>query len=331
MATIAPKREVSNALGRRRLLAALRAFRRGDFDVRLPLDLPGVDGEIAEAFNDCIELNASLGRELERVSTVVGREGRIAQRASLGAVGGGWLGYVSSVNALIADLTQPMAEAGRVLGAVAKGDLSQSMALEIQGRPLKGQFLRSSELINTMVDQLNAFASEVTRVAREVGSEGKLGGQAVVKGVAGTWKDLTDSVNTMAGNLTNQVRNIADVTTAVANGDLSKKITVEARGEILELKGTINTMVDQLIRHRCQRARGECGAERGRGARRPAAIQSRLAVSRSQSLSQQLDSLGISLPRAQREPRLDAARRRLSPVFRRSGDLPAHAVDRPSF
>ena len=246
MATIAPKREVSNALGRRRLLAALRAFRRGDFDVRLPLDLSGVDGEIAEAFNDCIELNASLGRELERVSTVVGREGRIAQRASLGSVGGGWLGYVSSVNALIGDLTQPMAEAGRVLGAVAKGDLSQSMALEIQGRPLKGQFLRSSELINTMVDQLNAFASEVTRVAREVGSEGKLGGQAVVKGVAGTWKDLTDSVNTMAGNLTNQVRNIADVTTAVANGDLSKKITVEARGEILELKGTINTMVDQL-------------------------------------------------------------------------------------
>ncbi|HET6275066.1 MAG TPA: HAMP domain-containing protein [Candidatus Cybelea sp.] len=245
MPTIARERE-STPLGRRRLLAALRAFRRGDFSARLPRDLSGIDGEIAEAFNDCIELNASLARELERASVVVGREGRIAQRASLGAVGGLWQGYVDSVNQLITDLTQPMAEAGRVLGAVANGDLSQSMALDIEGRPLKGEFLRSSRLINSMVAQLNAFASELLRVAREVGSEGKLGGQAVVKGVAGTWKDLTESVNTMAGNLTNQVRNIADVTTAVANGDLSKKITVEARGEILELKGTINTMVDQL-------------------------------------------------------------------------------------
>ncbi|HTU80761.1 MAG TPA: HAMP domain-containing protein, partial [Candidatus Acidoferrales bacterium] len=210
------------------------------------MNLSGIAGDIAEAFNDCIELNARLAGELERMSTVVGREGRISQRATLGSVSGGWHGYVDSVNTLITDLTQPMAEAGRVLGAVANGDLSKRMALEIEGRPLKGDFLRSSKLINTMVDQLNAFASEVTRVAREVGSEGKLGGQAVVKGVAGTWKDLTDSVNTMAGNLTNQVRNIAEVTTAVANGDLSKKITVEARGEILELKGTINTMVDQL-------------------------------------------------------------------------------------
>ncbi|HEX3672460.1 MAG TPA: HAMP domain-containing protein, partial [Candidatus Cybelea sp.] len=245
MPTISRARE-TNALGQSRLLAALRAFRRGDFSARLPLGLSGIDGEIAEAFNDCIELNASLAKELERASLVVGREGRIAQRISLGAVGGAWQGFVDSVNRLISDLTQPMAEAGRVLGAVAQGDLSQSMALEIEGRPLKGEFLRSSRLINSMVDQLNAFASEVGRVAREVGSEGKLGGQAVVKGVAGTWKDLTESVNTMAGNLTSQVRNIADVTTAVANGDLSKKITVEARGEILELKGTINTMVDQL-------------------------------------------------------------------------------------
>src|SRR5215469_4088989 len=245
MAIAPPQRELKTS-DQRQLLAALRAFRRGDFTARLPLNLSGIDGEIAEAFNDCIEQNARLAAELERVSTVVGREGRITQRASLGSVAGSWHGYVESVNTLIADLTQPMAEAGRVLGAVANGDLSKRMALEIEGRPLKGEFLRSSKLINTMVDQLNAFASEVTRVAREVGSEGKLGGQAVVKGVAGTWKDLTDSVNTMAGNLTNQVRNIADVTTAVANGDLSKKITVEARGEILELKGTINTMVDQL-------------------------------------------------------------------------------------
>src|SRR5579862_4189989 len=245
MAIASPKKE-SKELDQRQLLSALRAFRRGDFNVRLPANLPGIDGEIAEAFNECIEQNARLADELERMSTVVGREGRITQRASLGSVTGAWHDYVDSVNTLITDLTQPMAEAGRVLGAVANGDLSKRMALDIEGRPLKGDFLRSSKLINTMVDQLNAFASEVTRVAREVGSEGKLGGQAVVKGVAGTWKDLTDSVNTMAGNLTNQVRNIADVTTAVANGDLSKKITVEARGEILELKGTINTMVDQL-------------------------------------------------------------------------------------
>ena len=133
-----------------------------------------------------------------------------------------------------------------MIGAVAKGDLSQTMALEIDGRPLKGEFLRIGRTVNTMVDQLSSFASEVTRVAREVGTEGKLGGQAKVKGVAGTWKDLTDNVNSMAGNLTAQVRNIAEVTTAVANGDLSKKITVDVKGEILELKNTINTMVDQL-------------------------------------------------------------------------------------
>ena len=146
----------------------------------------------------------------------------------------------------MSDLVQPTTEVARVIGAVAKGDLSQSMALEIDGRPLTGEFLRTAKVVNTMVDQLGTFASEVTRVAREVGTEGKLGGQAVVKGVAGTWKDLTDNVNFMAANLTSQVRNIAEVTTAVANGDLSKKITVDVKGEILELKNTINTMVDQL-------------------------------------------------------------------------------------
>src|SRR5204862_7240428 len=134
----------------------------------------------------------------------------------------------------------------RVLDAVARGDLAQHLSLELDGRPLRGEFRRSREVVNTMVDQLNAFASEVTRVAREVGTEGKLGGQAEVRGVAGTWKDLTESVNTMASNLTAQVRNIADVSTAIANGDLSKKITVNVSGEILELKDTINTMVDQL-------------------------------------------------------------------------------------
>src|SRR5207302_720596 len=149
---------------------------------------------------------------------------------------------VSSVNVLIGDLTQPTVEVSRVLGAVARGDLSQRMALEVDGRALKGEFLRSSKIVNTMVDQLNSFASEVTRVAREVGTEGKLGGQARVRGVGGAWKDLTESVNSMAGNLTAQVRNIAEVTTAVATGDLSKKITVDVQGEILELKNTINTM-----------------------------------------------------------------------------------------
>ena len=156
------------------------------------------------------------------------------------------LSAVDAVNTLVSDLVQPTTEVARVIGAVAKGDLSQSMALEIDGRPVTGEFLRTAKVVNTMVDQLGTFASEVTRVAREVGTEGKLGGQAVVKGVAGTWKDLTDNVNFMAANLTSQVRNIADVTTAVANGDLSKKITVDVKGEIQALKDTINTMVDQL-------------------------------------------------------------------------------------
>src|SRR5207253_2494794 len=160
--------------------------------------------------------------------------------------GGQWQTRIDSLNSLVADLLQPTAEVARVIGGVAKGDLSQTMALEIEGRPLKGEFLRTGKVVNTMVEQLSSFASEVTRVAREVGTEGKLGGQAQVKGVSGTWKDLTDNVNFMASNLTSQVRDVANVTTAVANGDLSKKITVNVKGEILELKNTINTMVDQL-------------------------------------------------------------------------------------
>ncbi|MFL5131003.1 MAG: response regulator, partial [Microvirga sp.] len=169
-----------------------------------------------------------------------------AHRAHLSGAGGSWAASVTSVNTLIADLVQPTSEVARVIGAVAKGDLSQTMALDIDGRPLLGEFLRIGRTVNSMVDQLSSFASEVTRVAREVGTEGKLGGQARVKGVAGTWKDLTDNVNSMAGNLTAQVRNIAEVTTAVARGELNKKITVDVKGEILELKNTINTMVDQL-------------------------------------------------------------------------------------
>ncbi len=228
------------------VLRALRAFKRGDFGVRLSLDYTGIGGEIAQAINDVIELNARMAGELQRINIVVGKEGRLGQRASLGDVGGQWVSCVESVNGLIADLVQPTTEVGRVIGAVASGDLSQKMTLESDGRELKGEFLRTAKVVNGMVEQLGSFASEVTRVAREVGTEGKLGGQAKLKGVAGTWKDLTDSVNLMAGNLTAQVRNIAEVTTAVAKGDLSKKITVDVKGEILQLKNTINTMVDQL-------------------------------------------------------------------------------------
>jgi HAMP domain-containing protein/CheY-like chemotaxis protein/signal transduction histidine kinase len=228
------------------LLHVLMALKKGDFSARMPADLTGMPGKIADTLNEIIESNELLAKGIADVSRDVGREGRLSQRAAIPSVTGGWATIVNSVNTLIDDLVRPTTEMARVIGAVAKGDLSQTMALDVDGRALKGQFLRSATTANTMVEQLSSFASEVTRVAREVGTEGKLGGQANVPGVAGTWKDLTDSVNSMAGNLTSQVRNIADVTTAVANGDLSKKITVDVRGEILQLKDTINTMVDQL-------------------------------------------------------------------------------------
>ena len=233
-------------LDRRQLVTALRALRRGDFSVRLSEDGDGVDHEIGALFNEVVALNQEMAQEFERISKVVGKEGKITQRGRVKNARGGWETSIRSVNELIDDMVQPTAEVARVIGAVAKGDLSQSMTVEIDGRPLRGEFLRIGKIVNTMVEQLASFASEVTRVAREVGTEGKLGGQANVKGVAGTWKDLTDNVNAMATNLTGQVRNIAEVTTAVASGDLSKKITVEVKGEILELKNTINTMVDQL-------------------------------------------------------------------------------------
>jgi len=228
------------------LLTTLMALKKGDFSVRMPDDWTGVSGKIADTLNDIIETKQKMVETVTEVSRVVGREGHLTQRADLPGVVGGWSTMISSVNTLIDDLVRPTTEMARVIGAVAKGDLSQTMALEVDGHPLKGQYLRAAMTANTMVEQLSSFSSEVTRVAREVGTEGKLGGQAQVKGVAGTWKDLTDSVNSMAGNLTSQVRNIAEVTTAVANGDLSKKITVDVRGEILQLKDTINVMVDQL-------------------------------------------------------------------------------------
>ena len=233
-------------LDRRQILNSLKAFRRGDFSVRIDNVYEGLDSDIADTFNQIVELNDQVTREFERLSRVVGKDGRIGERGHVRNATGSWESSVRSVNDLIEDMVQPTAEVARVIGAVAKGDLSQTMMVEIDGRPLRGEFLRIGKIVNTMVGQLASFASEVTRVAREVGTEGKLGGQARVKGVAGTWKDLTDNVNAMATNLTGQVRNIAEVTTAVASGDLSKKITVDVKGEILELKNTINTMVDQL-------------------------------------------------------------------------------------
>src|SRR5256712_837749 len=235
-----------NQVELKQFLNALIAFKRGNFSVRLPADWTGLAGKVADTFNEVIAINERMSRELERIGRVVGKEGRIGQRISLGAVSEGWADSIGCINTLIGDLVHPTSEMARVIGAVAKGDLSKTMAREIDGRPLQGEFLRTATIVSTMVDQLGAFASEVTRVAREVSTEGKLGGQAKVKGVAGTWKDLTENVNLMAGNLTAQVRNIATVTTAVANGDLTKKITVDVKGEFLELKDTVNVMVDQL-------------------------------------------------------------------------------------
>ncbi|MFT3836711.1 MAG: HAMP domain-containing protein [Myxococcaceae bacterium] len=227
------------------LLRVLGAVKRGDFTVRMTAKGAKANREIAAALNAIIELNQHTATQFEELSTAVGREGRITYRAKvLGK--GAWADKVRSVNAVVDALAQQNNELSKVFGAVAEGDLSETVSLGVDGRKLKGEFLRTAQLVNGMVEQLSSFASEVTRVAREVGTEGKLGGQAQVVDVGGIWKDLTDNVNSMATNLTTQVRNIADVTTAVAKGDLSKKITVDVRGEILELKNTMNTMVDQL-------------------------------------------------------------------------------------
>jgi HAMP domain-containing protein/CheY-like chemotaxis protein/GAF domain-containing protein len=241
-----PVRRGSRERSLHRLLAGLRAVDAGDFSVRLASNGDPLMAEIIEAFNNVSQKSSRLVEEVGRVSTSVGREGKMRDRVSMAGVGGQWTTAVNSVNSLITDLVQPTSEVSRVIKAVAEGDLSQKVELEIEGKQVQGEFFRIGSTVNRMVDQLNAFASEVTRVAREVGTEGVLGGQANVPGVGGTWKDLTDSVNAMASNLTSQVRSIAVVTTAVANGDLSQKITVEAKGEVLELKDTINIMVDQL-------------------------------------------------------------------------------------
>ncbi|MBP1058535.1 HAMP domain-containing protein/CheY-like chemotaxis protein/signal transduction histidine kinase [Bradyrhizobium japonicum] len=214
--------------------------------MRMSGDYLGIDGKIADTFNEIIAANQRMAQQLELVGQVVGREGKTRQRVKFGLASGSWADMEGSVNTLIDDLLWPTREVTRAVAAVAQGDLLQTVKLDVDGRPLRGEFLQSANIVNTMIKQLGVFTSEVTRVAREVGTEGKLGGQAQVPEVTGVWKDLTESVNSMANNLTNQVRNIAEVTIAVANGDLSKKITVDVRGEILQLKEAINTMVDQL-------------------------------------------------------------------------------------
>ncbi|MET3889019.1 HAMP domain-containing protein/CheY-like chemotaxis protein/DNA-binding transcriptional MerR regulator [Bosea sp. OAE506] len=228
------------------LLDALQSMRQGEFNVRLPGNQTGLAGKIADTFNDIVAANERMAHQLEHVGQVVGRDGKTRTRVRFGLSGGAWSDMEGSVNTLIDDLLWPTTAVTRTITAVAKGDLIQNMPLDVDGRPLKGEFLRSATIVNTMIKQLSVFTSEVTRVAREVGTDGKLGGQAQVSEVTGVWKDLTESVNSMASNLTGQVRNLAEVTIAVANGDLSKKITVDVRGEILQLKEAINTMVDQL-------------------------------------------------------------------------------------
>ena len=227
-------------------LHALQAMRAGDFSVRMTGDHLGIEGKIADTFNEIVAANQRMAQQLERVGQVVGREGKTRQRVKFDLSSGSWADMEGSVNTLIDDLLWPTREVTRAVAVVAQGDLLQTVQLDIDGRPLGGEFLQSATIVNTMIKQLSVFTSEVTRVAREVGSEGKLGGQAQVPEVTGVWKDLTESVNSMANNLTGQVRNIAEVTTAVAMGDLSKKITVDVRGELLELKNTVNVMVDQL-------------------------------------------------------------------------------------
>jgi HAMP domain-containing protein/CheY-like chemotaxis protein/signal transduction histidine kinase len=238
--------DAHSSLALHELLHALQAMRTGNFSVRLPTDRTGLEGKIADTFNEIVAANERMARELEHVGQVVGREGKTRTRVRFGLFGGAWGGMETSVNQLIDDLLWPTTAVTHAITAVAQGDLLQTVRLDVDGRPLQGEFLRLATIVNTMIKQLSVFTSEVTRVAREVGTDGKLGGQAQVREVTGVWKDLTESVNSMASNLTAQVRNIADVTIAVANGDLSKKITVDVRGEILQLKEAINTMVDQL-------------------------------------------------------------------------------------
>ena len=230
----------------RELLKVLTEVKSGNFSVRMPYYQTGIAGKVCDTLNDIIALNELMMKEFTKAGHIIGKQGKLMHRIEIRSAKGTWNTGVEALNTLISDLVHPTIEIAHVISSVAKGNLSQQMPQKIGDHTLQGEFARIAKEVNDMVKQLNSFSAEVIRVARDVGTEGKLGGQAKVKGVAGTWKDLTDSVNQMASNLTGQVRNIAEVTTAVAKGDLSKKITVDVKGEILELKNTINTMVDQL-------------------------------------------------------------------------------------
>ena len=259
----------------RNIAGVTTAVAKGDLSTKITVDARGEILELKNTINTMVDQLNSFASEVTRVAREVGTEGKLGGQAQVKGVGGVWKDLTDSVNSMAGNLTSQVRNIAEVTTAVAKGDLSRKITVDV-----RGEILELKNTINTMVDQLNSFASEVTRVAREVGTDGKLGGQAQVKGVGGVWKDLTDWVNSMAGNLTAQVRNIADVTTAVANGDLSRKITVDVRGEILELKNTINTMVDQLNafasevtrvarevgnRRQARRPGGSEGRRRGRG------------------------------------------------------------------
>ena len=227
----------------KQLLFVLDAYQKGDFTVRMPCDLVGLPGKVADTLNDIIEISEKLTGEFERVAQQVGKEGKVGERINMPTLMGSWAKKVNSSNALINDLVSPMNEMHRIVGAVAEGDLLQNVPMEIDGLKLQGQFLKPAQIVNTMVGRLGTFSSEV---AREVGTEGKLGGQAAVRGVSGTWKDLTDNVNGLAANLTNQVRAIANVATAVTKGDLTRTVQVEAKGEVADLKDNVNQVIGNL-------------------------------------------------------------------------------------
>jgi len=239
-------KEPTDSLDLKELLKVLSMVKNGKLNARMPVTQAGINGRICEVLNDIIDMNERFIAQISSAERTIGQKGNLSKRVELIDARGEWANGVSSLNNLIEDLTSPTLEIAGMINSVANGDLSKLIPLEINGHPLKGEFLRIAKESNQMLSKLQLFSMEVTRVARQVGSEGKLGEQAKIKGVAGVWAELTDSVNQMAGNLTAQVRNVAAVTTAVAKGDLSRKITVEAKGEILELKNTINTMVDQL-------------------------------------------------------------------------------------
>jgi len=259
----APKATGAEARFLEELLRALVAAKQGDGRARLSTRRAGIVGEISRAFNDLVEQQDLFTDEISRIARVVGREGRSTERLRTKRALGNWMAAAEATNSLIDDLVRPTTEVTRVISAVAEGDLTQTMLLTIDGRPARGDFARIGTVVNSMVDQLRSFSAELTRVTREVGTEGHLGVQADIKGVFGIWGDLTDSVNSMAANLTDQVRDIAVVTTAVANGDLSQKVTVDVRGEMLDLKQTVNTMVDQLrsFAHEVTRVAREVGTD----------------------------------------------------------------------